>query len=79
MQTTKMTNSVVMTLARMAPTKNPSSRLKSERQVGQWCLMRKGLRAIDDWPQAGQRKRRERDNTFKIDLPSGFTLTTPGR
>jgi len=35
--------------------------------------MRKGLLAIDDRPQAGQRKRRQRDNTFMIDLPSGFT------
>jgi len=35
--------------------------------VGQRCLMRKGPRAIDDSPQAGQRKRRERERTVRID------------
>jgi len=29
--------------------------------------MRKGPREIDDWPQAGQRKRTERDKTVRID------------
>src|SRR5882672_8708032 len=36
--------------------------------------MRKGLRAIDDWPQAGQRNRKERHNTVEMDLRSAFTL-----
>jgi len=63
-----------MTFPKMAPTKNPSSRLKSERQLGQWCLMRKGPRAIDDWPQAGQRNRSARAKTVTIDRPSRFTL-----
>lgn len=36
--------------------------------MGQWCLMRKGLRATEDWPHAGQRKRSAREMTVPIDL-----------
>src|SRR6266545_7392720 len=68
MQTSRITNSVIRRLARMAPTKNPSSRLKREWQLGQWWRIRKGLLAIDSWPHAGQRKRRERDKTVRIDV-----------
>lgn len=49
-------------------TKKPSSRLKRERQFGQWSRIRKGPRAIRDCPQAGQSKRRASAKTLGMDL-----------
>jgi hypothetical protein len=57
---TKIASSVATTLIRIAPTKNPSSRLKMERHEAQWSLIRKGTLVIDASPHAGHRSLRHR-------------------
>ena len=57
---TKIASSVATTLIRIAPTKNPSSRLKMEWHEAQWSLIRKGTLVIDASPHAGHRSLRHR-------------------
>ena len=57
---TKIASSVATTLIRIAPTKNPSSRLKMEWHEAQWSLIRKGTLIIDASPHAGHRSLRHR-------------------
>src|SRR5205809_6663510 len=48
-----MKTSVAMTFAMIAPTKNPSSRLKMTPHESQRCFRLKGLCTIEERPQTG--------------------------
>src|SRR5436305_14094009 len=70
----RITISVVMTLTRIAPTKKPSSRIKSASHDGQWCLILNGRWTIDEWPQTGHRRRRQRHSVVIIEGRALFTF-----
>jgi hypothetical protein len=71
----RITNSVVTTLMRIAPTKKPASRMNSASQAGQWCLILNGLSTIDDRPHTGHRRRRQRRSVLIIEGRTLFTIS----
>jgi len=62
-----MIASVAIVFTRIAPTKKPSSRLKTVPQSEQQALMRNGDLAIDDLPHAGQRSVRIRQQASRME------------
>jgi len=71
--TARTINSVITTFARIAPTKNPSSRLNSELQLRQWWRIWKGRSTIDDWPHEGHWSRTQRTASSRSFSQFGFT------
>lgn len=71
--------SVATTLAIIAPTKNPSSRLKITPQAEQRWFRLKGRFAIDASPQTGHCSFKERTSVMTIVRGSRFTLLTAHR
>src|SRR5205085_9190769 len=68
----RMKNSVRMTFAMIAPTKNPSSRLKITPQASQSCLRLNGRLTIDAFPHTGHCNFKERHRTSPIVRASRF-------
>src|ERR1044072_5083663 len=71
-ETSRITPSVATTLAMIAPTKNPSSRLKMAPQSEQIFLIWKGRPTTEARPQTGQRSINERFSVRAIGRGSGF-------
>src|SRR5438045_4223802 len=68
----RMKTSVATTFAMIAPTKNPSSRLKMTPQESQRCFKLKGLWTIDARPQTGHFNLRLRPKVIMIVRGSRF-------
>src|SRR5437667_2132085 len=68
----RMKTSVAMTFAMIAPTKNPSSRLKIVPQESQRCFRLNGLCTIDERPQTGHFNLRLRPKVSMIVRGSRF-------
>src|SRR5205807_9509730 len=68
----RMKNSVRMTFAMIAPTKNPSSRFKITPQASQSCLRLNARLTIDAFPHTGHCSFKERQRTSPIVRASRF-------